>query len=532
VHSLDSTKDVSTTLWNVVNAKHRTLPWRDGHPYLLAQDISFVPSVDNPDMGTLLVTGYTRGQSFNVNDLVHLPALGACKVSGVTAEQDPAIAPHADGRRPGKGTVIAAPHPERQQDLDSVVPLDPLAGEQTWPTDEEIAAAHAENEDGAGPVAEVPTAAAGQRLVRVPKGTSSYQAQWIVDAVDFDAGDAGGTAAEDDGDAMAMADATMDADSDDGGAAAATSGAHVTFAEDPDEEFEVIDATDTAAERAREYDAEMDADEEQGALDAAAEDKEFPDEVDTPQHMLAKVRFQKYRGLQSFRHSRWDPREELPEDYARIFQFQSFSRTRKRVLAKNSGDGTPGWVAPGRYVTLHVESISAEYFAAIPDGQVFIGFGLLEHENRKSVLNFKLQMHSTYSTPIRSKEKLIFYTGIRRFTSCPIFSQHSVGDKHKFERFFQAGEVCVASTFAPIHYPPSPVLVFRNTEEGVRLVATGSLLSVNPDRMVIKRIRLSAHPFKINKRTATLRFVTGMLFWHSLQFCSPLCDPVSLLRRS
>ena len=84
----------------------------------------------------------------------------------------------------------------------------------------------------------------------------------------------------------------------------------------------------------------MDVYEERKAKEKIAAEKSdaiFPDEIDTPQDVPAHIRFQKYRGLESFRTSPWDIKENLPIDYAKIFQFKDFNRVKRRII-KDAAD--------------------------------------------------------------------------------------------------------------------------------------------------------------------------------------------------
>ena len=60
-------------------------------------------------------------------------------------------------------------------------------------------------------------------------------------------------------------------------------------------------------------------------------------------------------------------------------------------------------------------------------------YGLLKHENKISVLNLKLKRvnQTDHDVPIKSKEKLVYHVGCRRFEAEAIISQHTSGDKHK-----------------------------------------------------------------------------------------------------
>ena len=66
----------------------------------------------------------------------------------------------------------------------------------------------------------------------------------------------------------------------------------------------------------------------------------------------------------------------------------------------------------------------------------------------------------------------------------------------------------VASIFAPITFSNASALVFKQLEDGkLVLVATGCILNIEPHRIILKRIVLSGHPYKVNKRSAVCRYM-------------------------
>lgn len=193
------------------------------------------------------------------------------------------------------------------------------------------------------------------------------------------------------------------------------------------------------------------------------ENMQWPDQVDFPVDTLARERFQRYRALKSFRFviltkkvtkyffyrtSPWDPKENLPVDYARIFKFANFKRTKQLALENVNADyneENAGEVAmPGSYVTIYIENVPShilgkkrntflKYFF-IDDwanDKPFIMHGLMKNEQKFSLMNVILRKYPQCNIPIKNKQTLIFHVGFRRFEIDPIFSQHSNGNKFK-----------------------------------------------------------------------------------------------------
>lgn len=271
----------------------RRVHWRSIRSYLLADQEEVVP-LDGPKgttHGTLHVRGYIRGRPLGVNGVVHVGDVGHFGLRQINSAPEPfSSKPKSRGGGAGSGQqavsaaeteVLAVADPERR-DLSVEATVDGLAGEQTWPTEQELAQAGEgggegmdtamaqEEDDGAERQSSTSKA--------IPPGWSGYQAEWL----------AGTSSGEGDG---------MDQSDEDDWA----------LDDEKTDEDGLGDLTDASLDAARRQVAEN-------------EDARFPDEVDTPADRSARERYARFRALKSFRTSPWDPKESLPKDYARIFQ--------------------------------------------------------------------------------------------------------------------------------------------------------------------------------------------------------------------
>ena len=131
----------------------------------------------------------------------------------------------------------------------------------------------------------------------------------------------------------------------------------------------------------------------------------------------------------------------------------------------------------------------------------------LQNESKLTVLHMTACKSSTCQEPIRSKDAVVVSVGFRTFTGQPIYSVDSHNmDKHKVERFLHPGAMMMASFYAPITFPPAPVLAFRPESCGrwEQLLWSGSVCALPAPQCLLECGRRPAARGAVKKQPACL----------------------------
>jgi pre-rRNA-processing protein TSR1 len=105
------------------------------------------------------VCGYLRGRNLSANSLVYFPSLGTYQMSEIHALE------RTGDKTMQSWELVQKSDPALQETLDNEAIFDQMNAEQTWPTEQDLKEAQIKTVKK-----------------RVPKGTSEYQAAWILDS--------------------------------------------------------------------------------------------------------------------------------------------------------------------------------------------------------------------------------------------------------------------------------------------------------------------------------------------------------------
>lgn len=233
------------------------------------------------------------------------------------------------------------------------------------------------------------------------------------------------------------------------------------------------------------------------------DDMEVPDEVDTPTDIPCRERFAKYRGLSSMATGSLDPTINLPKEYSNIYSFENIKHTAKESI-KNSHEH--GLRISGKYVKVILKNFKE--FHLLDKARPLVLSTLLEHERKLCVMHLKIKQADDFKEPIYSKQLNEIQIGFRRILARPTFSKIvNDTDKLKKERKLEKGKFMIATLFCQLTFPGAPVIFLRPKAGTTELVATGSVVNSDCNKVILKKIVLTGYPLKIHKRKSVVRYM-------------------------
>jgi len=527
VYSLDNRQEAANLVRSLCTTTTKGVRWRDQRSYMFIEDIAW-PSgksaVNEDGTGEVVITGVVRGLGLKADRLVQVGDWGDFQVDKIVdaplemrkKAREEEMAVDSEG-----GTTLECPT-EDQDDLAELAPEETLMDDVT-----NYATSVAPSErkgvllDDHHYFSDEEEEVAPTKRRRLPKGTSDYQAAWYLDGMSDSGSDFEDFDMEDQEDNQSQpahpADGEEGMDID---GRAITEGAPSEY---PQSEMFFDPSPEDEAEQIEAYRKSRKTEED--------DDLEFPDEIELPPNVNARERLLRYRGLKSLKMSKWETEEDRPyepEEWQRLLEIADYKRTATKFMR----EAWAGGVKPGTRVSVHIRGVPLQFQES--QSRPIAMFSLLRHEHKRAACNYSILLSSEHESPIKSKTELIVQCGPRRFVinpvshppPCPsyltaanhyqkLFSNagNTPNNVHKFTRFLHPGQSAIASFIGPLTWGNVPLLYFTRTAPSLdqssplRLVATGTSLPPSRNRIIAKRIILTGHPYKINKRVVTVRYM-------------------------
>ncbi|KAF1992449.1 DUF663-domain-containing protein [Aulographum hederae CBS 113979] len=162
----------------------------------------------------------------------------------------------------------------------------------------------------------------------------------------------------------------------------------------------------------------------------------------------------------------------------------------------------------GSYCRMELTNVPYEFSVGFnPKYPILVG-GLTPTEERFGFVQVRIKRHRWHKKILKTNDPLIFSLGWRRFQATPLYSISDSRTRNRMLKYTPEHMHCFGTFYGPLIAPNTGfccVQSFSNKNPGFRIAATGVVLNVDESVEIVKKLKLTGHPYKIFKNTAFIK---------------------------
>ncbi|KAL8899688.1 MAG: hypothetical protein Q9207_006073 [Kuettlingeria erythrocarpa] len=162
----------------------------------------------------------------------------------------------------------------------------------------------------------------------------------------------------------------------------------------------------------------------------------------------------------------------------------------------------------GTYARIVLENVPYEFATTFnPRFPILVG-GLAPTEDRFGFVQVRIKRHRWHKKILKTNDPLIFSLGWRRFQTVPVYSISDSRTRNRMLKYTPEHMHCFGTFYGPLIAPNTGfccVQSFSNQNPGFRIAATGVVLNVDESTEIVKKLKLTGHPYNIFRNTAFIK---------------------------
>ncbi|MCJ1282216.1 Glycoside hydrolase 2 (Mannanase, beta-galactosidase) [Xylographa opegraphella] len=162
----------------------------------------------------------------------------------------------------------------------------------------------------------------------------------------------------------------------------------------------------------------------------------------------------------------------------------------------------------GTYARIVLENVPCEFADSFNSKYPVIVGGLAPTEERFGFVQVRIKRHRWHKKILKTNDPLIFSLGWRRFQVMPVYSISDSRTRNRMLKYTPEHMHCFGTFYGPLIAPNTGfccVQSFSNKIPGFRVAATGVVLNVDENTEIVKKLKLTGHPYKIFRNTAFIK---------------------------